>query len=368
MPMVEQSPMLGVGLNNFGDYYTRFKSPSAPEDVKDPHSFVVRLLAEAGVPVTVLLVGLLLWMIFGSTRPRKAAQETPQPQSLAPTLIAAAIGAFVWIPLHIGVESSDGFTVSMTVIYAVVAWAVIAATVVLLEELTTVPVNGVRHPLLTTRFFCLCGVIGAMAMLLYDQVNMALVTGPVAMLFWMLLGLGDSYPPAAPNAATKQGVRPGAQIAAGALSVAGLAAFIVVFVPVARGTFAWDPAPHERAFVRAVVENRPADGLQELDRAIALSPNSVELLMQRIALKRQMNLPVADDIRRVLSLDRANASVRVNVAASESDLPPSERIAALEDALRFNDALPEDEPKRLPKDLFEKAQRALAELKKASGA
>ena len=103
--------------------------------------------------------------------------------------------------------------------------------------------------------------------------------------------------------------------------------------------------------------------MTELDQAIALWPNSGELLMQRISLKRQLNQPVTEDIRRVLSLDRANAAIRFNLAWPLTDLPTSERIAALEDAFRFDAALPEDEPRRLKPEQLKQIADTLKELK-----
>ena len=47
-PMVAGHPWLGVGLNNFGDQYVTYKLPYSPEEVKDPHSFFVRLASEGG--------------------------------------------------------------------------------------------------------------------------------------------------------------------------------------------------------------------------------------------------------------------------------------------------------------------------------
>lgn len=46
--MIGDYPATGVGAGNFSSYYTRYKNPAAPETVRDPHNFVLALLAEYG--------------------------------------------------------------------------------------------------------------------------------------------------------------------------------------------------------------------------------------------------------------------------------------------------------------------------------
>ena len=56
--------MAGVGPGNFGDHYTRFKLPTASEEIADPHNGFLEVWATAGTPALVALVvtlGLVLW-------------------------------------------------------------------------------------------------------------------------------------------------------------------------------------------------------------------------------------------------------------------------------------------------------------------
>ena len=85
VPIIKQSPTLGVGLNNFGDYYDQFKRPSSPEDVKDPHNFFIRLAAETGLPATALIALLILSILKGAMPlwvrgPAGHARQTRPPQ------------------------------------------------------------------------------------------------------------------------------------------------------------------------------------------------------------------------------------------------------------------------------------------------
>ncbi|MBN2559874.1 MAG: hypothetical protein JXQ75_02965 [Phycisphaerae bacterium] len=55
----DQGPW-GVGANNFGRFFTRYKSVACPEEVESPHSWVVRAATEWGV---IGLVGLLVLFV-----------------------------------------------------------------------------------------------------------------------------------------------------------------------------------------------------------------------------------------------------------------------------------------------------------------
>lgn len=47
--MIAAHPWLGVGPGNFGRHYPRFMSPSAHENISDPHNFALEIWAAAGV-------------------------------------------------------------------------------------------------------------------------------------------------------------------------------------------------------------------------------------------------------------------------------------------------------------------------------
>src|SRR5262249_9359745 len=104
MPIIHQFPAWGTGLNNFGDYYLRFKAPSSPEDVQDPHNFFIRFAGEAGLPVLAAVTAFPLWLVwqaFSAVRPRE-----PQPPSSEPEefpwliLITAGLAGIAWALLR----------------------------------------------------------------------------------------------------------------------------------------------------------------------------------------------------------------------------------------------------------------------------
>ena len=58
--MIRDQGPWGVGAENFGRHFTRYKDVECPEDVEDPHSWVVRAAAEWGVLGLIGLVAVLV--------------------------------------------------------------------------------------------------------------------------------------------------------------------------------------------------------------------------------------------------------------------------------------------------------------------
>ena len=374
VPMIESHPVWGVGFNNFGDYYLRYKLPSSPEDVKDPHSFFIRLAAEAGLPATLALTALLLWMLSGalvrSTGFSLSGEDRLKPvlrtqtaiPGLGPSLLLAAFGAIVWVPLHFLAEAPNEYTIILTLLFAAVAWFVFAAVLALFDALQPA----------ATGTLVLAAVVGALAMLLYDQVNMALVTGPVAMLFWIMLALGESTAgvPSAQSKIKNQKSRIAALVPIPLTLLAlSLITALAFFLPLAHDAFLWDPAPYEYAYIRQITGRGVGDAasaLESLNAAIDRAPNSIELRLQRITLLREgLHRPVADQIRQVLDLDTANAGIRLMLALPDTDLPPAERIAALQQALELDRQLSPDEAKRMTAAQLQQIEATIARLKQA---
>ena len=360
--LIERSPVLGVGLNNFGDYYTEVKRASSPEDVKDPHSFFVRIAAEMGVPAAVLVLALIVWMVLAAMK--KGAAEAMATWNVRNAMMGGVFFCGVWWVLHqLLAEPPDEYSVILSGLAAVIAaggWA-------LAEGLMSF--CGGRG----LRFVAIAAVVGAVGMLVYDQINMALVTGPVAMFFWVSLGLGESWSVrAVASSGTVTPGKPGAlsgQIGGVVFAAAGVVIAAMVWWPTLRGTMAWDPLPWEEQYLAATQADRPDFAAAEhaLDEAIARSPRSTELLRQRVLVKLQLHESTVEDVHRILELDRTSARVRVSLATTGSDLPAAERIEMLEQAVQLDAQLPGDETTRLSAQEHAGIDGEIAELRKSAG-
>jgi hypothetical protein len=272
-----------------------------------------------------------------------------------------AFGAIAWVPLHFVAEAPNEYTIILTLLFAGVAWSIFAAVLALFDALEPS----------ATGILVLATVVGALAMLLYDQVNMALVTGPVAMLFWMMLALGESTADMDPASRAQLKIENRKLknvlqwLLHSALLVSSLALLMGLVIPLANNAFPWDPAPYEYAYIRQVTAGGgdAARALDSLNAALDRAPNSIELRLQRITLLRDaLRRSVAEEIRQVLALDTANAGIRLTLALPDTDLPPAERVAALQQALELDQQLPPDEAKRLSRGQLDSVQSKIRGL------
>jgi len=94
LKMIADHPLLGVGLDNFGDRYSEYKLPTGRE-VKRAHNNYVQLAAEMGIPG--LVVFCLLWVgLVSAGVPRKQVQhEPPKERKLFYTAAGAGVFAFI---------------------------------------------------------------------------------------------------------------------------------------------------------------------------------------------------------------------------------------------------------------------------------
>ncbi len=356
VPLIEQHPMTGVGLNNFGDYYASVKRLSTPETVSDPHSFFVRLAAEMGIPAAALIALLIAWCVISATRV-PASPDVPASDHQAQRLqLIGVVFCVLWWVLHLLLaETSEAYSVILSffaLLIAIGGWLVGGGL------LTRLNARGLRITILAL-------LVGAVGMLAYDQINMALVTGPVATLFWIMLMAADSYDGAGRSAGKVIGAVTGVALVAAGGCVAGM-----VWYPTLNGTMPWDDRPYIDRYLTAVSfapQNLPA-AKEAIATAIALNPRSVALRRQQMLLKVQLHEPVEADEREILALDHADREVRKHMAMEPSSLSPAERIRLLKEVLFLDDQLPQGEVTRLTSDEMKEVEAALAQLQAATRA
>ena len=430
--IIAHHPWLGVGLNNFGYYYPRYKAPQAPEDVKDPHNPLVRLAAEAGWPAAALWAILLLAAFLravaqdtpipgppengkpetanqkpetrnrkletttqpphrcpesGDTRPEEPGDRPVRARWLA-VFVAAWWGARFLVTgptLHAGAAMI--WPIFMAGVYALAAFAAMAGAQHLWAKLSP---DG-------RRTVALAAVLGAAGMCLYDQINMALVTGAVAMLFWVLLGAFQARSAEAavshgPHAAIGGAVgawglqlvptaigtlrsvvsfQPRVQrkpsdggarntqrwalktgqlrraIGAAAVTAAAILGFSFWW-PAYRGTLADDSARYGRAYAAAMRQQHWPGALRAVNSALTVDRRSTTWLTRRIGLEMQLGLNPRADVLRLLRWNPTSARLRWSWAASRRcGLSLSERIHQLKRAVQLNGDLPPHDITRL---------------------
>jgi hypothetical protein len=186
--LVRDHPLAGVGADNFGSYYTSVKRPAAPEDVSDPHSYFVRAAAELGIPAAALLALLIACSVIAAARAPFALPDgtaEPRPILSINVLVVAAMFCGVWWMLRYAIVGPyEIYFLYLAILYALLAACAGAGAFILMES---APPRSAS--------LAIGGLMGALGMFIYDQINMALLTGAAAMLFWFLLGFAGAAAP-----------------------------------------------------------------------------------------------------------------------------------------------------------------------------
>ena len=133
--MIGDRPLLGVGPGNFQDYYTRYKLPTASEEIRDPHHWMFEIAATAGLPALVAFcafLGLVLWKAVRGAQVPRVEQASPDRNQPSPNgflfagaasgfLVALVIGPLAGLPL--GFEKlAGGLLVGGLVLYVLRPW------------------------------------------------------------------------------------------------------------------------------------------------------------------------------------------------------------------------------------------------------
>jgi len=182
--------LAGVGLENFGLYYTEFKLPAAVEEIRDPHNLVLSVWSSLGLAGLAALAGLVVvalhsWLAKKGTAPfaggepaAEAAGHSAPGESLLALLVPAVLVAgpvvigfmmtLVWWPLAVGVVG--GMMVLMGLAVA--------------EEPSRLAASG--RPLRSLGAACVAALA---ALALMEQIGMAILEPPTAWAALVVLGV-----------------------------------------------------------------------------------------------------------------------------------------------------------------------------------
>jgi O-antigen ligase/tetratricopeptide (TPR) repeat protein len=407
--MIAQHPLAGVGWDNFGRHYTSVRLPEAPEEVKDPHNFIVRALAELGIVGGLLVLAWLVrlwWDLTQKPLPPDAAPAAP-PRRLAGALVAvavAAVGLNSVLGLDLGLIGSGGAgadspMTSGTALVLVELYKRAVMLILLVVGMALVAARSARHETLDERparwlLYALLLALGAF--LVQNLIEFALFEpGPMtvfALLAGAALGLRQDDPsPASP-------ARVGPAMVLTAASLAWLVAGGALWLPTLsaeglahEGDLAMSQAgdPPDRAMLmqagrlydqaakaqplnadyvhRSAIAlwsagANPAMTRQMLRAAIEADPRCgrywYALARFELAQKPPDGGAVRAAFEACLGLNHADVPTRVEYADSLTDVL-GDRGRAVEQyrrALEYDAKLPADEPKRL-----KAAQRARVE-------
>ena len=187
--MMADQGLLGVGADNFGRHFTRYKPADCPEEVKSPHSWIVRLATEWGVVGLVGFVVLLLGVSLKLASMARAVVHSAEPSDRdtgPPGSIVLWMGglggAFLLWWLGVLGGTHIGFIAS-TLFVAALPWVIGFVTIGAESTASTRFIDDELGPLLPA----LCA--GLIGFLLHTGIDLALFSGGAATTFFALVAV-----------------------------------------------------------------------------------------------------------------------------------------------------------------------------------
>ncbi len=172
----------GVGANNFGRLFTRYKTVQCPEEIDDPHSFIVKAATEWGV---VGLAGVLLLLLGYSVRLSRTPVISKPRDGPSGSIIlwTGGIGVVVfggWLCLLNG--ANPAYLV-WTILIAIFPWVIGFISLSYEDRRTTAFANDAPGPMLA----CLCA--GMIGFLLHAGIDLTLFHPGAGTTFFALMAI-----------------------------------------------------------------------------------------------------------------------------------------------------------------------------------
>jgi tetratricopeptide (TPR) repeat protein len=406
MRIIARHLLAGVGLDNFGYYYLAARLPWASEEIKDPHNFLVKFATELGLVGLVLCVTWLGRLAWELTRPVVPPQVTPNvPPGVKPATgprAIASIGTIVGVALVLNVLASVDFGSDPGYVFNEILRRV-AMYALLLIGASVAAVRSFDRPELDARPapFLLYAIIAALGVfLMHNLIDFSLFEPGPMMAFAFIAGaaLGVRQP----SVAGQKKRTAAAAVALGVCVVLWLVAGGFVWAPTATAEDAANDAaislrngrgpeavrllaqardqqrlnadyPFRAA--RAMIMGGAPNGqeiLALLDVAIRANRMATDYLLTRARYlahlpdAAQRHDAIVADYRRALELNPNEVQLHLEFAdVLRSFNTPADRAAAraeYEAALRYNDQLPANEPKRLKPDRVAEIKKTIESL------
>lgn len=189
--MVADRGVLGVGANNFGRHFTRYKAVECPEEVESPHSWPMQFLTEWGI------VGLAGFLIMAGGVSLRAAgnrlatvaergesddrgAELASDRSRSTILWIAAVFTAAFVPWVIVLGATDVVLVALHIGVAALPWFVGMAAVSL-QSLKTPAISDAGMAVVVAAIGA--GLVG---FLVHTSIDLALFAGGPATTFFAL--------------------------------------------------------------------------------------------------------------------------------------------------------------------------------------
>ncbi len=381
-------PLIGVGWSNFGLHYLAARLAKAPEEVKDPHNFIIRFFTELGLIGGLLLVAWQLRLWWELTRP--VIPTITAPPAKAPGVlgfIASVSVCGIFLSTLLSVDFSMG-AIELDILRRLlfIGAMVIASSLAALRTLHSQEPDDRPAPWVLYTM-----LVGIGVFLIHNLIDFSLFEIGPMMLFALLtgsaLGIRQAEESGNPRSAKTIGILLTTAI------LMGLTVALLLWIPVLqaeRSAEAADDAIRanrpglaeplleeanreawrlngDYAF-RAARVSPPSQWRARMSEAIRQNPLAVPYYVGRASSELRQSKPdpslVRDDFTTALRLDPYNVPMRLEYAKALADF--GDRTAAIEQyevALNVDDQLNGDEIKRLPPSEIAQIHQKILELR-----
>lgn len=182
--MIEDGHILGVGPNNFGRHFLRYKPVECPEEVESPHSWIVQLASEWGLPgllAFLVVLGGFSWRLSRPESDDLSREERSPPGSIVWWSIAVGGCAFAYWLIQHAIEPIEVLVFSLAI--AAVPWMITAILVAFESRddstFADTPLAGVLPPV----------VAGVLCFLLHTGIDLAMFDGGPATTFFAMIAI-----------------------------------------------------------------------------------------------------------------------------------------------------------------------------------
>lgn len=321
--LMKHESLWGIGANNFGRYFTRYKPAACPEDVDDPHSWLMKAAAEWGVLGAIGLIAVFLGVSRilagkGSEIPDSPPRRVESDRSGGSIILwCGGIGAIVfgwWAAVLSG--SPKDYTVLILSLPAV-SWIVGFIAVSCERREIRFFLDEPAGPMIAA----LCG--GLIGFLVHTGIDLAMFQGGSATTFFAMMAVAIALREPAAERAIDRGAgsaRKTVGVILGTAGVGGLAAFFVIVVrPMAVEGAALQEA-RTNCDAKTWDEYLSSKGYEAYSRAMdawTLDATAIDELVEELS-RRVRSVSDADYARQLVQLmelrDPRNSSIQNHFA------------------------------------------------------
>jgi len=357
-------PWLGVGWSNFGAHYLHYRLPIAAEEIQDPHNFLIRFLTETGLIGAMLAAAWTARLWWELTRNSEPAAEERVVASGAPLALAVVGGMLLNLLASADFSQSQAYIIVQ--LCNRIAWfgALSIGAWLVCRRMDHRPAPWLLYAMLAA----------LAAFMAHNLIEFSFFEPGPMLLFALLAGsaLGMRR-----RIGTTSAPRATAWLVAAGAAWIGAASLVVIVAMAESHADAGDNEMRAAQFTQATADyslafdlcgfnadylNRaagaaayvrganPATVLDMMRDASRVNPSAVSYDLDRARLEARLRDAngMRADFDAALALNPNEVSIRLEYADALTQLGlPDQAAAQVRLALKFNDLLGADEPKRM---------------------